>query len=79
MSDLLAEIVAARGARAIEYEEYLRRIADLANNVVREIRPDGWRGIQARENAIKHALYGVLKDHRDLKLVFLIVKQQREY
>jgi type I restriction enzyme R subunit len=51
----------------------------LRNSVVREIRPDGWRGIQARENAIKHALYGVLKDHRDLKLVFLIVKQQREY
>jgi type I restriction enzyme, R subunit len=116
MSALLDEIIAARRARAIEYEEYLRRIADLAkrvarghgddtpseldtpgrralynnlkqdqalalriDSVVREVRPDDWRGIQARENAIKHALYGVLKDHLDVERIFLIVKQQREY
>lgn len=33
MSSLLAEIIAARKARAIEYEEYLRQIADLAVQV----------------------------------------------
>ncbi len=33
MSALLDEIIAARKAKAIEYEEYLRRIADLATKV----------------------------------------------
>jgi type I restriction enzyme, R subunit len=33
MSALLDEIIAARKAKAIEYEEYLRRIADLVKNV----------------------------------------------
>ena len=33
MSKLLDEIIAARKAKAIEYEEYLRRIAELAQRV----------------------------------------------
>jgi type I restriction enzyme R subunit len=33
MSALLDEIIAARRSRAIEYEEYLRRIAELAKRV----------------------------------------------
>src|ERR1019366_5687457 len=33
MSALLDEIIAARKAKAIEYEEYLKRIADLATRV----------------------------------------------
>jgi len=33
MSALLDEIIVARKAKAIEYEEYLKRIAELANNV----------------------------------------------
>jgi type I restriction enzyme R subunit len=33
MSALLDEIIAARKAKAIEYEEYLRRIAELASRV----------------------------------------------
>lgn len=33
MSALLDEIIAARKAKAIEYEEYLRRIAELAKKV----------------------------------------------
>ncbi|MDD2340022.1 MAG: restriction endonuclease subunit R, partial [Methanosarcina sp.] len=33
MSALLDEIIAARKAKAIEYEEYLKRIADLVNQV----------------------------------------------
>ncbi|WP_245860318.1 type I restriction enzyme subunit R domain-containing protein [Methanosarcina spelaei] len=33
MSDLLEEIIAARKAKAIEYEEYLKRIADLVKQV----------------------------------------------
>src|SRR5689334_6057114 len=94
MSVLLDEIIAARKAKAIEYEEYLKRIAELAKRVeagqaeatpktldtpgkralfnnlshnedlalridvaVKRERPDGWRGVQAREQVIKRALY----------------------
>ena len=116
MSALLDEIIAARHARAIEYEEYLRRIAELARRVeaghaedtpaevdtpgrralynnlnkdrdlalrideaVKNTRPDGWRGVQAKELAIKRALYDVLQDVLEVERIFLIVKQQREY
>ena len=116
MSALLDEIIAARKAKAIEYEEYLRRIAALAmkvesgqaedtpeqvntpglralyNNLDKDperaqrihdavvrVRPDGWRGIRAREQVIKRALYDELKDEQEVERIFLIVKQQREY
>jgi type I restriction enzyme R subunit len=116
MSALLDEIIAARKAKAIEYESYLNRIAELAarvqagqaedtpealntpgrralyNNlgqneqlalkideVVKKTRPDGWRGVQAREQVIKAALYGVLQDEGEVERIFLIIKQQNEY
>jgi len=116
MSALLDEIIAARKAKAIEYEEYLKRIADLAakvqaglaaetpekldtpgkralwNNLgqneemalkidasVRHVRPDGWRGVQAREQVIKNAIYGVVKDKTEVERLFLIIKAQGEY
>jgi type I restriction enzyme R subunit len=116
MSALLDEIIAARKANAVQYEEYLKRIAELAKRVeagqaeetpktlntpgkralynnlnhkedlalrideaVRTTRPDGWRGVQAREQVIKKALYGVLQDVNEVERVFLIIKAQREY
>lgn len=116
MSALLDEIIEARKSRAIAYEEYLKRIAELAKRVgagqaentpeevntpgrralynnlnqdpelalrideaIRRARPDAWRGIQAREQIIKGALYGVLGDEAEVERVFLIVRQQREY
>jgi type I restriction enzyme R subunit len=116
MSALLDEIIAARKARAIEYEEYLKRIAELAKQVeagkseetpealdtpgkralynnlgkneelalriddtVKNVRPDGWRGVQSREQVIKAALYGVLQDVAEVERIFLIVKAQAEY
>ena len=141
MSTLLDEIITARKAKAIEYEEYLRRIAEIARRVeagladdtpeqlrhspalralynnlkvdggtaanaaraaeahgeyaatgdvvldlalmldaaVRQVRPDGWRGIHAKEQVIKAALYKVLQDHTAVERIFLIVKAQGEY
>jgi type I restriction enzyme R subunit len=116
MSALLNEIIADRKARAIEYEEYLKRIAELAKKVdagqaeetperldtpgkralynnlgkddglavkidetVRKTRPDAWRGVQAREQVIKAALYGVLQDVAEVERIFLIIKAQKEY
>lgn len=116
MSALLDEIIAARRSKAIEYEEYLKQIAELAKTVqagqaeetpqtlntagkralwsnlgqdealalkidaaVRQARPDGWRGVDARERVIKQALYGVLHDIAEVERVFLVVKAQTEY
>lgn len=142
MSTLLDEVITARKARAIEYEEYLRRIGDLARNVeagvaddtperlkdnpalravynnlkaagespervgdrvaetpgaytagadpvldlavtiddtVKRVRPDGWRGVQAREQVIKAALYDILRDEAEVERIFVIVKARGEY
>jgi type I restriction enzyme R subunit len=116
MSALLDEIIAARKARAIEYEQYLSRIADLAkaveagqedhtppqldtpgkralyNNLwqdlglalqiheaVLRVRPDGWRGVLAREQVIKRELYAVLRDEAKVEQVFVLIKAQKEY
>ena len=116
MSALLDEIIAARKAKAIEYEEYLKRVAEVAkkveagqdretpeqintpgklalynnlnhneglaikiDSVVKQIRPDGWRGIQAKEQVVKAALYGVLQDKDEVERIFLIIKAQKEY
>ena len=46
---------------------------------VKENRPDDWRGIKAREQRIKSALYDVLKDENEVERIFLIIKKQKEY
>jgi type I restriction enzyme R subunit len=46
---------------------------------VRRVRPDGWRGVQAREQIIKRALYGVLKDAAEVERIFTLIKAQSEY
>jgi type I restriction enzyme, R subunit len=116
MSALLDEIIATRKAKAIEYEEYLKRIAELAKRVeaghgeetpehidtpgrralysnlnqneelamkiddaIRRVRPDAWRGVPAREQAIKQALFEELHDVDEVERMFLIIKQQKEY
>jgi type I restriction enzyme, R subunit len=116
MSALLDEIIATCKAKAIEYENYLKQIAEIAkkvqagqaeetpetlntpgrralynnlnNNeelalkideVVKSIRPDGWRGIQARERVIKGALYEILQNEDEVERIFTIIKQQSEY
>lgn len=127
MSALLDEIIAARKANAIEYEEYLKSIAELVNKVeagheddtpqplknnpalraiyhnlrqsevpgegdlllaqaqridqtIKLVRPDGWRGIQARENVIKAALLPLLEnDVPEVERIFMVIKAQKEY
>jgi type I restriction enzyme R subunit len=49
------------------------------DEIVKIRRPDGWRGIQAREQVIKGALYEVMQNKADVERIFLIIKQQREY
>ena len=47
--------------------------------VVKQVRPDGWRGVQAREQVIKAALYECLQDEAEVERIFLIIKAQDEY
>ena len=49
------------------------------DETVRRVRPDGWRGVQAREQVIKAALYELLKDVDEVERIFLVVKAQSEY
>ncbi len=137
MSALLDEIIAARKAKAVEYEEYLRRIAELARQVeagqaddvpealkrspalralynnlkpnreksagvaenpgeyplagdpvlnlalkideaIKEVRPDGWRGHQAKENVIKSALLPLLGDDvAEVERIFRIIFEHK--
>ncbi len=116
MSKLLDEIIASRRARAIEYEAYLQRIADLVRQVqagqpdgtpaainspgkralysnlggdealavavadaIRDNRPDGWRGVIAKENLIKQAIHRVLPDVDEVERIFAIVRQHKEF
>jgi type I restriction enzyme R subunit len=60
----------------------LNRNVELAlriDEAVKKVRPDGWRGVQTREQVIKAALYDALKDEAEVERVFLIIKAQREY
>ena len=57
-------------------------VLDLAlkiDYIVKAVRPDGWRGVQAREQVIKGALYGILQNIDEVERIFLIIKAQREY
>jgi type I restriction enzyme R subunit len=47
-------------------------------NIV-EYKPNGWRGIDTRENVVKKAIYDVLGSFDDTERIFEIVKKQPEY
>ena len=116
MSKLLDKVIAERNAKALEYEAYLEKIAEIAGRVqagqadetperlktpgeralynnlgqdealalridetVKTVRPDDWRGMQAKERIIKAALYGVLQDEAEVERIFAILVQQTEY
>ena len=135
MSALLDEIIRLRKEKAIEYEEYLARIADVARKVsagkaddtpaqlkttgqlalynnlkdhvaagvaqepvapyggktqtldtalkldaaIKARRPDGWRGVVAKEQMVKQAMFDVLKDIQEVNRLFPIVVAQSEY
>ncbi|KAF5414970.1 MAG: hypothetical protein C5S48_07205 [Candidatus Methanogaster sp.] len=49
------------------------------DTAVKENRHDDWRGIKAREQVIKSALFSVLKDESEVERIFLIIKAQKEY
>jgi type I restriction enzyme, R subunit len=56
-----------------------KELALKIDETVKKTRPDGWRGVQARERVIQAALYGVLQDAAKVERIFLIIKAQQEY
>jgi type I restriction enzyme R subunit len=117
MSVLLKEILSDLKAQRIDYEEFLKRIAELAKQVqtgkaadtpeklntpgkralynnlnkdealalrideaVRQVRPNAFRGNQAKENVVKRAILPLLgSDRAEVERIFLIIKAQPEY
>ncbi|EKG30548.1 hypothetical protein [Pseudomonas avellanae] len=49
------------------------------DKAVKQARPDGWRGIQAKEMMIKQAMYKVLDDEAEVDRLFPIIVAQQEY
>ncbi|HML53117.1 MAG TPA: HsdR family type I site-specific deoxyribonuclease [Solidesulfovibrio magneticus] len=75
MSALLSEIIAARKAKAIKYEEYLQQIAELARKVSRGHGPDMPKRL---DSPGKRALYNNLGQDEELALkVDAAVKEAR--
>lgn len=54
-------------------------LALLIDKSVKDVRPDGWRGVQTKENEIKRALLGILQNVAEVERIFLIIEKQREY
>lgn len=135
MSALLDEVIRLRKQKAIEYEEYLKRIADVTRQVlsgkaddtpvllntpgrralynnlkeclppqavaeplatyshgdatldvvlrldaaIKQNRPDSWRSVPAREQIVRHIIYGVLLDIAAVNHIFPVVFAQKEY
>jgi type I restriction enzyme R subunit len=49
------------------------------DRTVRQVRPDGWRGVQAKENQIKSALYDLVQDRAEVDRLFAVLIAQPEY
>lgn len=116
MSTLLDEIIVARKANALAYEEYLKQIARLVGTInagqeggrpaairtegqralynnlakdaelamridakIKHVRPADWRGVRAREQEIKAAIYEIVQDEAETERLFAIIYHQREY
>jgi type I restriction enzyme, R subunit len=66
-----------------EYKASADPVLELALQIdatVKRVRPDSFRGHQARENLIKSALLPLLgNDVAEVERIFAIIKQQAEY
>ena len=60
----------------------LAKDADLAMRIdakIKQVRSADWRGVQAREQEIKRAIYDIVKDVAETERIFAIIYHQREY
>ncbi|MBX9753697.1 MAG: HsdR family type I site-specific deoxyribonuclease, partial [Pseudomonadaceae bacterium] len=60
-------------------EDAALELALKIDNAVRQARPDGWRGVQAKEMMVKQAMHKVLNSVEEVERLFPIVVAQQEY
>jgi type I restriction enzyme R subunit len=60
-------------------DDPILKLAETIDETVRRTSPDGWRGVQTREQVVKGELFKILKDADQVERIFLIIKAQREY
>jgi len=72
--DSAQEPEAPYGGRTMTLDTALRLDA-----VIKAKRPDGWRGVVAKEQMVKQAMFEVLKDIKEVNRLFPIVVAQKEY
>lgn len=60
-------------------EDPVLQLALKIDSALKLARPDGWRGVLAKELVIKRALYGVLQQVDEVERLFAIVCAQPEY
>ena len=47
------------------------------DETIKHERPDDWRGVQAREQIIKAALYGLLQNESEVERIFRIIFEHK--
>jgi len=73
-------VAAEDTATFITPDEHERiKLALKIDSTIQQVRPNDWRGNQAKENVIKAALFGVLQDKTEVDYIFEIIKNQKEY
>ena len=60
-------------------KEEVLQLSIKIDETIKHTRPDGWRGVQAKENVIKAALYGILQNVAEVERIFPIIEKQKEY
>lgn len=79
LKDAVQKHAVAEPANPYGNEDSALKLALQLDEVVKKVRPDGWRGVTPKENKIKAALFELLKDIEAVERVFLIIKAQAEY
>lgn len=59
--------------------DHVLELAMRIDAAVKTHRPDGWRGVQAREQVVRKAIFDVLQSIALVEPIFLVIKQQGEY
>jgi len=81
-SSSLAEAASLAEPGTVDYDSTGDPVLDLAmalDSTIKRVRLDSWRGVQAREQMIKKALYEQLNDFDEVERLFPIIKAQDEY
>ena len=79
--DLGSETKAAQASAPYGDSQY-DAVLDLTMRIdaaLKTTRPDGWRGVLAKERVVKQSIYNVLMNVAQVERIFLIIKQQSEY